>query len=108
MTGIRPRSIRVSRGCPLSQCLHGEDIEFLPFFCTQVSSVGYSAKTRRFDIFLPDPSFRLQHDPIVTKLLIFLRAAGPNNQELHSSNPIYSSDLNVPLKAAYREVAFQC
>ena len=47
-------------------------------------------------------------DPIVTKLLIFLRAAGPNNQELHSSNAIYSSDLNVPLKAAYREVAFQC
>jgi hypothetical protein len=56
----------------------------------------------------PDPSFSLQHDPIVTKLPVFLRAAGPNNQELHSSNPIYSSDLNVPLKAACREVALRC
>jgi hypothetical protein len=161
MTGIRPGSIGVSRGCPLSQCLHWEDIEFLPSFsgprkltvrihsrwlngktdghksaahkfkplsfliespsqaCNLIADLpslllctglerGLFGKDKTVRDLLADPSFRLQHDPIFTKPPVFLRAAGPNNQELHSSNPIYSSDLNAPLKAACREVGLQC
>jgi hypothetical protein len=67
--------------------------------------VGDSATIRDL---LADPSFSLQHDPIVTKLPVFLSAAGPNNQELYSSNPIDSPDLNALLKAACREVGLQC
>jgi hypothetical protein len=69
---------------------------------------GRFGKDKTIRDLLADPYFRLQHDPIVTKLPVFLRAAGPNNQELYSSNPIDSPDLKTLLKAACREVGLQC
>jgi hypothetical protein len=69
--------------------------------------MGLFGKDKTARDLLADLSFHLQHDLIVTKLPVSLRASGPKNQELHSSNPIYSSDLNASLKAACQEVGLQ-
>lgn len=64
-------------------------------------AVGNSRKIRDL---LRHLYFRLQQNPVLKNLLVFLRAAAPNALDLNANESMRTSAFNGPLQAACREV----